>query len=138
MIIYCNTLTKKLDKPIEKTPDEENRNMDKLVEKRKLGRPISDYDRKRAVRIMNRLLRGWGMFQGSVGISLRITRAHEYICQILGMPQAARTKRLRRTKPHVMSFFQPFKPQESGRIEVSMKQVGYISAGLMVVQSEDL
>ena len=61
MIIYCNTLTKKLDKPIEKTPEEENRNMDKLVEKRKLGRPISDYDRKRAVRIMNRLLRGPGL-----------------------------------------------------------------------------
>ena len=42
------TLTKKLDKPIEKTPEGEKGNMDKLFAKRQLGRPISNYDRKRA------------------------------------------------------------------------------------------
>ena len=39
-------LTEKLDKPVEKTPEERER-IDKIFEKRQIGRPAGDYDSKR-------------------------------------------------------------------------------------------
>ena len=39
-------LTEKIDKPVEKTPEEREK-IDKIFEKKQIGRPVGDYDSKR-------------------------------------------------------------------------------------------
>ena len=40
------TLTEKIEKPVEKTPEEKEK-IDKIFEKKQIGRPVGDYDSKR-------------------------------------------------------------------------------------------
>ena len=40
------TLTEKIEKPVEKTPEEKEK-IDKIFEKKQIGRPAGDYDSKR-------------------------------------------------------------------------------------------
>ena len=40
------TLTEKLDKPVEKTPEEKEK-IDEIFKKKQIGRPVGDYDSKR-------------------------------------------------------------------------------------------
>ena len=40
------TLTEKIDKPVEKTPEEKEK-IDKIFEKKQIGRPVGDCDTKR-------------------------------------------------------------------------------------------
>ena len=37
----------KLDKPVEKTPEEEKEKINKIFEKKQIGRPVGDFDTKR-------------------------------------------------------------------------------------------
>ena len=46
LIEMVKTLTEKLDKPVEKTPEEKEK-IDKIFEKKQIGRPAGDYDSKR-------------------------------------------------------------------------------------------
>ena len=46
MMEMVKTLTEKLDKPVEKTPEEREK-IDKIFEKKQIGRPAGDYDTKR-------------------------------------------------------------------------------------------
>ena len=40
------TLTEKIEKPVEKTPEEKEK-IDKIFEKKQIGRPVGDYNSKR-------------------------------------------------------------------------------------------
>ena len=40
------TLTEKIDKPVEKTPEEKEK-IDEIFKKKQIGRPVGDYDTKR-------------------------------------------------------------------------------------------
>ena len=46
MMEMIKTLTEKIDKPVEKTPEEKEK-IDKIFEKKQIGRPAGDYDSKR-------------------------------------------------------------------------------------------
>ena len=46
MMEMVKTLTEKLEKPVEKTPEEREK-IDKIFEKKQIGRPAGDYDTKR-------------------------------------------------------------------------------------------
>ena len=49
LIFSIDKLMEKLDntKPVEKTPEEEKERMDKIFQKKQLGRPVGDFDTKR-------------------------------------------------------------------------------------------
>ena len=49
LMLSIEKLMEKLDntKPVEKTPEEEKEKMDKIFEKKNIGRPRGDYDSKR-------------------------------------------------------------------------------------------
>ena len=46
MMEMVRTLTEKIDKPVEKTSEEKEK-IDKIFEKKQIGRPVGDYDSKR-------------------------------------------------------------------------------------------
>ena len=46
LIEMVKALTEKVDKPVEKTPEEKEK-IDKIFEKKQIGRPVGDYDTKR-------------------------------------------------------------------------------------------
>ena len=49
LIFSIDKLMEKLDntKPVEKTPEEEKERIDKIFQKKQLGRPVGDFDSKR-------------------------------------------------------------------------------------------
>ena len=49
LMFSIEKLMEKLDntKPVEKTPEEEKERMDKIFQKKQLGRPVGDFDSKR-------------------------------------------------------------------------------------------
>ena len=49
LIFSIDKLMEKLDntKPLEKTPEEEKERIDKIFQKKQLGRPVGDFDSKR-------------------------------------------------------------------------------------------
>ena len=49
LMFSIDKLMEKLDntKPVEKTPDEEKERIDKIFQKKQLGRPVGDFDSKR-------------------------------------------------------------------------------------------
>ena len=49
LIFSIDKLMEKLDntKPVEKTPEEEKERIDKIFQKKQLGRPVGDFDTKR-------------------------------------------------------------------------------------------
>ena len=49
LMFSIEKLMEKLDntKPLEKTPEEEKEKMDKIFEKKQIGRPVGDFDSKR-------------------------------------------------------------------------------------------
>ena len=49
LIFSIDKLMEKLDntKPVEKTPEEERERIDKIFQKKQLGRPVGDFDSKR-------------------------------------------------------------------------------------------
>ena len=49
LMFSIDKLMEKLDntKPLEKTPEEEKEKMDKIFEKKQIGRPVGDFDSKR-------------------------------------------------------------------------------------------
>ena len=47
LMFSIEKLMEKLDKPVEKTPEEEKEKMDKIFEKKQIGRPVGDFDSKR-------------------------------------------------------------------------------------------
>ena len=49
LIFSIDKLMEKLDntKPLEKTPEEEKERMDKIFQKKQIGRPVGDFDTKR-------------------------------------------------------------------------------------------
>ena len=49
LMFSIDKLMEKLDntKPLEKTPEEEKEKMDKIFEKKQIGRPVGDFDTKR-------------------------------------------------------------------------------------------
>ena len=46
MMEMVKALTEKIDKPVEKTPEEREK-IDKIFEKKQIGKPFGDYDTKR-------------------------------------------------------------------------------------------
>ena len=47
LVFSIDKLMEKLDKPVEKTPEEEKEKMDKIFEKKQIGRPSGTFDTKR-------------------------------------------------------------------------------------------
>ena len=47
LMFSIEKLMEKLDKPVEKNPEEEKEKIDKIFEKKQIGRPAGDYDTKR-------------------------------------------------------------------------------------------
>ena len=47
LIFSIDKLMEKLDKPVEKNPEEEKEKLNKIFEKKQIGRPVGDFDSKR-------------------------------------------------------------------------------------------
>ena len=47
LVFSIDKLMEKLDNPVEKTPEEEKEKMDKIFEKKQIGRPSGTFDTKR-------------------------------------------------------------------------------------------
>ena len=47
LMFSIDKLKEKLDKPVEKTPEEEKERIDKIFEKKQIGRPSGTFDTKR-------------------------------------------------------------------------------------------
>ena len=47
LMFSIEKLMEKLNKPVEKNPEEEKEKMDKIFEKKQIGRPVGDFDSKR-------------------------------------------------------------------------------------------
>ena len=47
LMFSIDKLMEKLNKPVEKNPEEEKEKMDKIFEKKQIGRPVGDFDSKR-------------------------------------------------------------------------------------------
>ena len=47
LMLSIEKLMEKLDKPVEKTPEEEKERIDKIFEKKQIGRPSGTFDTKR-------------------------------------------------------------------------------------------
>ena len=47
LMFSIEKLMEKLDKPVEKNPEEEKEKLNKIFEKKQIGRPVGDFDSKR-------------------------------------------------------------------------------------------